>query len=364
MAVGFPTKVTYADGDVFSASDINDTNGTINLLTSSTLSSQAGKNIMINGGMDIWQRGTTGTATSGTAGQGYNADRWQNYSGSNAITVSRQATADSTNLPNIQYCGRIQRNSGQTSLNAINLVQNLESSNSIPFAGKTVVLSFYARKGANFSSTSNLLGATLWSGTGSDQSILAGYTGQAAVISQNSTLTSTWQRFTYSATVGATATQLGLVINYTPTGTASTNDYFEITGVQLELGSTATTFSRAGSGGIQGELGACMRYYQTSLPPGSITHSLTTSQVVNAQNTQFTSGIRFAVPMRVAPTVTVFGRNNNSGKISSINSGLDITGVAQANNIGVSQIWGIESVSTALTAGVGYEVSFNASAEL
>jgi hypothetical protein len=32
MAVGFPTKVTYANGDVFSASDINDTNGTINLL--------------------------------------------------------------------------------------------------------------------------------------------------------------------------------------------------------------------------------------------------------------------------------------------------------------------------------------------
>jgi hypothetical protein len=32
MAVGFPTKVSYLDGDVFSASDINDTNGTLNLL--------------------------------------------------------------------------------------------------------------------------------------------------------------------------------------------------------------------------------------------------------------------------------------------------------------------------------------------
>jgi hypothetical protein len=32
MAAGFPTKVTYANGDVFSASDINDTNGTINLI--------------------------------------------------------------------------------------------------------------------------------------------------------------------------------------------------------------------------------------------------------------------------------------------------------------------------------------------
>jgi hypothetical protein len=32
MAVGFPTKVSYANGDVFSSSDINDTNGTLNLL--------------------------------------------------------------------------------------------------------------------------------------------------------------------------------------------------------------------------------------------------------------------------------------------------------------------------------------------
>jgi len=31
MAVGFPAKTTYANGDVFSASDINDTNGTLNL---------------------------------------------------------------------------------------------------------------------------------------------------------------------------------------------------------------------------------------------------------------------------------------------------------------------------------------------
>jgi hypothetical protein len=32
MAVGFPAKTTYVNGDVFSASDINDTNGTVNLL--------------------------------------------------------------------------------------------------------------------------------------------------------------------------------------------------------------------------------------------------------------------------------------------------------------------------------------------
>jgi hypothetical protein len=32
MAVGFPTDVSYVDGDVFSAADINSTNGTLNLV--------------------------------------------------------------------------------------------------------------------------------------------------------------------------------------------------------------------------------------------------------------------------------------------------------------------------------------------
>ena len=32
MAVGFPAKVSYVNGDVFSASDVNDANGTLNLI--------------------------------------------------------------------------------------------------------------------------------------------------------------------------------------------------------------------------------------------------------------------------------------------------------------------------------------------
>jgi len=63
MAVGFPAKTTYANGDVFSASDINDTNGTLNLLGSS-VATTAGKNGIINGAMQVWQRGTSLAVTS------------------------------------------------------------------------------------------------------------------------------------------------------------------------------------------------------------------------------------------------------------------------------------------------------------
>jgi hypothetical protein len=361
MATGWPMKTTYADGDVYAASDVNDITGTINLLGSS-VATTAGKNGIINGAMQIWQRGTSLAVTSSSTGF-YSADRFNTYRAATGSTVSRQTTSDTTNLPTIQYCARVQRDSGNTSTTNIFFAQALESLNSYRFAGQTVTLSFYARKGANYSAASSALGVKLQSGTGTDNNIIVGFTGNTDVISQTATLTTTWQRFTYSGTVGASATQVGALFTFTPVGTAGANDYFEITGVQIEQGSTATAFQTA-TGTIQGELAACMRYYQTSLPSGSITHSLTTCQVFNAQNTEYTSGMRFAVPMRVAPTVTIFGRNNNSGKMSSINSGLDVTGTSQAANIGASQIWGFQSVSTALTAGVGYEVSFNASAEL
>ena len=38
MAVGFPLKTTYANGDVYSASDVNDTNGTVNLVGGTLIS--------------------------------------------------------------------------------------------------------------------------------------------------------------------------------------------------------------------------------------------------------------------------------------------------------------------------------------
>ena len=215
---------------------------------------------VLNSAMQIWQRGTSFTTTNTT--YLYSADRWDIYSGTTGRTYSRQVTGDTTNLPNIQYCQRVARNSGNTNTTDLYLWTDFESVNAIPYAGKTVTLSFYARAGANYSATSNVLIARLISGTGTDQNYLhTGYTGQTTVIGQNATLTTTWQRFQYTATVGTTATQLGIFFGFTPTGTAGANDYYEVTGIQLELGSVATPFHTYAAT-IQGELAACQRYYQ------------------------------------------------------------------------------------------------------
>jgi hypothetical protein len=220
-------------------------------------------NPVINGGMDIWQRGTS-TSIAASTYPSFPADRWITSTNTNqACTVSRQATGDTTNLPNIQYALRYQRNSGQTGTGALYLMSNFETATSIPFAGKTITLSFYARKGANYSATSSILVSSIQTGTGTDQNAFLGYTG-AVDTPQNNTLTTTWQRFTQTLTIAATATEMSLYFLFNPTGTASTNDYYEVTGVQIDVGTCTVTnlpsFRRAG-GTIQGELAACQRYY-------------------------------------------------------------------------------------------------------
>jgi hypothetical protein len=220
----------------------------------------AGKNGLYNSGFDIAQRGTSLT---GLAGPDYTLDRWMFWStsGGQSNYASQQSAGNLSVSPTqaIRYCGRFGRTSGTTNTGNRVLAQTLETNDSVRFAGQVVTLSFYARAGANYSAASNALSFALTQGTGTDQ-IFYSFTGSSSAISGTATLTTSWQRFTATGTVATNATELSPNFTFIPTGTASTDDYFEITGVQLELGTTATTFSRNGTT-IQGELAACQRYY-------------------------------------------------------------------------------------------------------
>ena len=250
MAVGLPLKTTYANGDVYSASDVNDTNGTVNLFTSSTLSYQAGKNAIINGGQDIAQRGTSFTNVNG-----YTTDRWYvNRNGAVAGCTASQSTDVPTGF---QFSLKTQRVAGNTGTQSIDMYYGLESKDSYRFRSQTATLSFYAKVGANYSGGASGLTARILSGTATDA---PPYNGSTTVATSSPALTTTWTRFTLSGTFGASITQAFVQFGWSPTGTAGADDSVFITGVQLELGSTATTFSRTG-GTIQGELAACQRYY-------------------------------------------------------------------------------------------------------
>jgi hypothetical protein len=306
------------------------------------------QNPVLNSAMQVWQRGTS-VAVSGAFALTYAADRWGFFRTGFAtgMTVSRQVTGDTTNLPFIQYAQRVQRDSGNTSTGIIYSLQNFESINSIPFAGKTVTYSFYARAGANYSAASSALLYSVNTGTGTDQNLLNGYTGQATPILTTVTLTTTWQRFTATAALSSSATQIGVAFSYTPVGTAGANDYFEVTGVQLEVGSVATPFHTYAAT-IQGELSACQRYYYRQTA-----QTVYNNFALGIATTTTAAGI-FLVPpvsMRVAPTSVDFSTlsltdytNNNavtaltiSGNENGLNAA-QLTATSSSLTSGRSQV--------------------------
>jgi hypothetical protein len=175
--------------------------------------------------------------------------------------MSRQVTNDTTNLAFIQYCARVQRTAGDTTAGLMAIANCFETVNSIQYAGKTVTLSYYARAGANYSAASSALAAYIRTGTGTDQNCLAAsYTGLSGT-SSSATLTTTWQRFSFNYTVGTNVTEIAAEFRATTVGTAGAADYFEITGVQLEIASAVSAYS-PNTSTYETELAACQRYYQ------------------------------------------------------------------------------------------------------
>lgn len=270
-------------------------------------SSYAGKNVLINGAIDIWQRGASFPSGVGLGSATvYSADRWHWYRGGNdsGATLTRQ----SAGLAGFQYCIRMQRNSGNTSTQALGLRYTAETADSVRFAGKAVTLSFFARKGANYSGSNNTFRATVATGTGTDQ-VVHSFTGFTYIVDQNVTLTNTWQRFTLTGTAASNATQIGLEMFHTPVaGTAGANDYMEITGIQLEEGSIATPFSRA-TGTTQGELAACQRYFQIL---GDNIYELIYGGYITSGTVAYIS-FPYPVTMRITPVGTLIGNWAISG---------------------------------------------------
>jgi hypothetical protein len=281
-------------------------------------------NPVLNSAFQVWARGTTASNPSSIA-TSYIADRWNFYRPSSfttGITMSRQTTSDTTNLPFIQYCSRIQRTAANTSTVQLFLAQNFESINSIPYAGKTATLSFYARAGANFSAASSILNGSIITGTGTDQNIINGLTSETIAFNVNATLTTTWQRFTATGAIGSSVTQIVPFFQYTPTGTAGTNDYYEITGVQIDIGSVALPF-RTYAGTIQGELAACQRYYQRITNDGGNAYSFLTNYGMATTTGKARINYPFKVSMRIAPSTLDYSTlaiTNDDGNVYTVST--------------------------------------------
>jgi hypothetical protein len=320
-------------------------------------------NPILNAACEIAQRGTTALASNAATNQ-FMTDRWQVFRAVAGATFTRQNTSDTTNLPNIRFCTRAARDSGNTATNAIFTWQNLETINTIPFVGKTVTLSFYARAGANYSPTSSLLQVRLQTGTGTDQNYINGYTGSANPIASTATLTTTWQRFTYTGTIATSVTEMAPVVYSEPTGTAGANDYYEVTGWQIDIGSVALPF-RTYAATIQGELAACQRYFTKSYAladaPATATRSNSLLMAgMGSANLPLTT-INYPVNMRSNPTLTIYTTDSGaSGSVWNITTSAAVAagvGAIGGDNSNRGSVYPTASVTANNTLAYHYTAS-------
>ena len=291
------------------------------------LTSDQPKNYLLNGSMEIWQRGTSGLVGATGATVGYTADRWQGYRASygTGMTSSRQ-----TGPTGARYALRVQRDSGNTSLGSIAIYQTLETSQAVNLAGDQVTFSVYIRKGADLAGTFTM---RIIYGTGTDERITTGFTGQTTLVSTSKTLTTGWVRHTVSGTLPSTATEIAVGFQYVPTtATALTNDYFEFSLAQLEIGATASPF-QMNSGSIAGELMACQRYYQRL---GVVNgNALAMGAGSGTTSTNFILPLTSAI--RTAPGSVAY---SNVQMVDGTGAATAITGLAlwnsSSNNVGVT----------------------------
>ena len=258
-----------------------------------------------NGNFNIAQRGTA-TVNTITTTATYLWDRWAGYSG--AATNESLVNVTSGLPGQFTAAAQVQRASGQTGVKPVCLIQEVPTLDTEAFQGQPVTVSFWALSGSNFSAAGNLLNVQVATGTGTDQglaSFIAGWTGAATPLNANQAITANWQRYAWTTNptvVAATATEMAVQFCFTPVGTAGTNDYFQITGVQLERGTVASNFEWVPNGQ---ELAKVERYAYV------INEGVRASAPVGYCTTFALSGasghcyIPLPVPMRVAPTVTI-----------------------------------------------------------
>ena len=241
-------------------SDVTNLTSDLAAKVSNTSFYAGGKNAILNAAFDINQRNFTSTNSSFA----FTFDRWgtEGNSAGGTITWSAQ-TFTAGSAPLAGYEGTNFVRCTTASLGASNYAiygQKIEDVRT--FANQTVTISFFARAASGTPRiTVNLFQGF---GTGGSASVTT-----AGVLQ---TISTSWARYSFTINVpsiaGKTIGPNSFLYPYfvfsdtiIGTGNGTQNNTFDVWGLQVEAGSVATPFSRAG-GTIQAELAACQRYYQ------------------------------------------------------------------------------------------------------
>jgi hypothetical protein len=263
---------------------------------------------LIDGGdfsINPFQRNVPGLASGGVIATPiastptYFADRF--FAVGAASSAILTAAVSDTSIPGFNQSLKVSRQSGNSSVAPINLGQVIETFDSLRCQNQTVTLSFWARAGVSYSG--GALTVQVVCGSGVNQSaaslVASTWTSLASIINAPQTLTSGMTRYQFTGIAPANASQLGMLMSFTPSGTAGSDDSIYINGVQLEIGPSASPFEHLDA---QVVLEICQRYAWLVAEPVA-------GVVVGAgQNTSASSQLFYmATPVQFlkAPTVTV-----------------------------------------------------------
>jgi len=209
-----------------------------------------GRNRIINGSMDIAQRGSSHT----TEGYGSLDRYYLSLSGASSVTMSQQAlsTSDRNSLGFQKYL----KLAVGTANNNCGVSQFIEASNCIDLIGKKATISFYA-KGTNPAGGSFTM-QPMWYNTSSG--------GGDNTVAQSLTVTSSWVKYSFTFDIPAPANTTidnnAYLSNsfLQPAGDTSTTAWeLNLTGLKFEAGDVATPFEHED---YATTLRKCKRYYE------------------------------------------------------------------------------------------------------
>ena len=252
------------------------------------------KNLIINGGFDIWQRGTSITGTYGN--RPYTSDRWQIY------TVNTGATATvtrSSDVPSSEFLYSAKFDASATT-NRVTFTTTVElpvAGNIYPFKeNATYTLSAWVK--TDDPARARVYTARFASAINAGQQNctvreIIGHTGGGG-----------WEKVVYAIDIPTstitTANQLRIMFS-NKDGEGSNQSIAYYTGVQLEHGKVATPFEHRSYGE---ELVLCKRYYQRLGHSDYLNNFPYPRLFILKRNFYESFPFMFEVEMRDAPTIT------------------------------------------------------------
>jgi hypothetical protein len=343
------TKATLTAGTGIS---ITNSTGSITIATSGTGGTSGFTNRIINGNMVIDQRNAGGAIASPS--DNYTVDRFYSRQVGGGVASAQQVSVSPFGFLKSLLFTVTTVDSSIASTDRYYVAQHIEGNNMIDLAwgtasAETVTVSFWVRS----SLTGTFGGAVRNSPT--TQSYPFTYTISAANTFEYKTVTITGPTSGTWDTSNATGLQLvfslGVGSSYLGTAgawtagdllsaTGATNliatsgATFYITGVQLEKGSTATSFTVRPHGT---EFGLCQRYFEQSYDYGTIAAATTSTGgsisggPIGGATTGYIEGPAYLkVTKRATPTILFWDSSGNSSKCTRLLSGVSGTGNSAA----------------------------------